>query len=49
MITPADSPVLTGIRPDGAQTLVGPGVDLNPIATSSTLQSGSADALDGRL
>jgi PAS domain S-box-containing protein len=41
--------VLTGIRPDVAQTLVGLGVDLKAITTRSTLQSGIAYALDGRL
>ncbi len=41
--------VLTGIRPDVAQTLVGLGVDLNAITTRSTLQSGIAYALGGRL
>jgi PAS domain S-box-containing protein len=37
--------VLTGIRPEVAQTLVGLGVDLKGIVTSSTLQSGVAYAL----
>lgn len=37
--------VLTGIRPEVAQTLVGLGVDLSGIITSSTLQRGVAHAL----
>ena len=37
--------VLTGIRPEVAQTLVGLGVDLTGIVTRSTLQSGIAFAL----
>jgi anti-anti-sigma regulatory factor len=37
--------VLTGIRPEVAQTLVGLGVDLRGIATLGTLQSGVALAL----
>lgn len=37
--------VLTGIRPEVAQTLVGLGVDLRGIVTRSTLQSGIAYAL----
>jgi rsbT co-antagonist protein RsbR len=37
--------VLTGIRPEVAQTLVGLGVDLSGIVTSSTLQRGVAQAL----
>lgn len=37
--------VLTGIRPEVAQTLVGLGVDLSGIVTRSTLQSGIAFAL----
>jgi rsbT co-antagonist protein RsbR len=36
---------LTGIRPEVAQTLVGLGVDLSGIITSSTLQRGVAHAL----
>jgi rsbT co-antagonist protein RsbR len=32
--------VLTGIRPEVAQTLVGLGADLNGIITRSNLQSG---------
>jgi len=36
--------VLTGIRPEVAQTLVGLGVDLGDIVTHSTLQSGIAYA-----
>ena len=39
--------VLTGIRPEVAQTLVGLGVDLSGIVTHSTLQSGIA-AMVGR-
>lgn len=38
--------VLTGIRPEVAQTLVGLGVDLTGIVTHSTLQSGIAFALN---
>ena len=37
--------VLTGIRPEVAQTLVGLGVKLNDIVTHSTLQSGIAFAM----
>lgn len=37
--------ILTGIRPEVAQTLVGLGVDLGGIITRSTLQSGIAEAL----
>jgi len=37
--------VLTGIRPEIAQTLVGLGLDLNGIVTRATLQSGIAFAL----
>lgn len=37
--------VLTGIRPEVAQTLVGLGVDLSDIVTHSTLQTGIAYAL----
>jgi rsbT co-antagonist protein RsbR len=37
--------VLTGIRPEVAQTLVGLGIDLSSIVTRSTLQSGIAFAL----
>lgn len=37
--------VLTGIRPEVAQTLVGIGADLSGIITCSTLQSGIAYAL----
>ena len=40
--------VLTGIRPEVAQTLVGLGVDLGDIVTHSTLQSGIAYATNGR-
>jgi rsbT co-antagonist protein RsbR len=40
--------VLTGIRPEVAQTLVGLGVDLRNITTLSTLQSGIAYALKQR-
>jgi PAS domain S-box-containing protein len=39
--------VLTGIRPDVAQTLVGLGLDLSGITTRGTLQSGIAVALAG--
>jgi anti-anti-sigma regulatory factor len=38
--------VLTGIRPEVAQTLVGLGVDLSGIVTRSTLQSGIAFATE---
>jgi rsbT co-antagonist protein RsbR len=34
--------MITGIRPEVAQTLIGLGVDLSGIATSSSLQSGIA-------
>ena len=37
--------ILTGIRPEVAQTLVGLGVDLNGIVTQATLQSGIAFAM----
>ncbi len=37
--------ILTGIRPEVAQTLVGLGVDLSAIITRSTLQAGIAEAL----
>jgi PAS domain S-box-containing protein len=40
--------VLTGIRPEIAQTLVGLGLDLSGIETRATLQSGIAFALVGR-
>ena len=40
--------ILTGIRPEVAQTLVGLGADLHSIITRSTLQSGIAYALGGR-
>jgi rsbT co-antagonist protein RsbR len=40
--------VLTGIRPEVAQTLVGLGVDLGDIVTHSTLQSGISYATNGR-
>jgi rsbT co-antagonist protein RsbR len=40
--------VLTGIRPEVAQTLVGLGLDLSGIVTRATLQSGIAFALAGR-
>jgi rsbT co-antagonist protein RsbR len=40
--------VLTGIRPEVAQTMVGLGVDLKGIVTRGTLQSGIAYAV-GRL
>ncbi|KAB8140664.1 STAS domain-containing protein [Chloroflexia bacterium SDU3-3] len=40
--------VLTGIRPEVAQTLVGLGVDLSSIVTLSSLQSGIAFALRQR-
>ncbi len=38
--------ILTGIRPEVAQTLVGMGVDLRGMITRSTLQSGIAYALE---
>jgi rsbT co-antagonist protein RsbR len=38
--------ILTGIRPEVAQTLVGMGVDLQGMITRSTLQSGIAYALE---
>jgi PAS domain S-box-containing protein len=41
--------VLTGIRPEVAQTLVGLGVDLGDIVTHSTLQSGIAYATTEKL
>lgn len=37
--------VLTGIRPEIAQTLVNLGIDLSGIVTRSTLQSGVAYAM----
>ena len=37
--------VLTGIRPEVAQTLVGLGTDLGTITTRSSLQSGIAYAI----
>jgi PAS domain S-box-containing protein len=40
--------VLTGIRPEVAQTLVGLGIDLGGIVTHSTLQRGIAYATNGR-
>lgn len=40
--------MLTGIRPEVAQTLVGLGVDLSDIITRSTLQSGIAAVLKNR-
>jgi PAS domain S-box-containing protein len=40
--------ILTGIRPEVAQTLVGLGVDLSDIITHSTLQSGIAYATNGQ-
>lgn len=40
--------VLTGIRPEVAQTVVGLGVDLSNIVTKSTLQSGIAFAMARR-
>jgi PAS domain S-box-containing protein len=40
--------VLTGIRPEVAQTLVGLGVDLGGVVTRGTLQSGIAYATNGR-
>ena len=39
--------ILTGIRPEVAQTLVGLGVDLGGVVTRSTLQNGIAYALRG--
>jgi rsbT co-antagonist protein RsbR len=39
--------VLTGIRPEVAQTLVGLGVDLSTIITRSTLRDGITYALQG--
>jgi anti-anti-sigma regulatory factor len=38
--------VLTGIRPEVAQTLVGLGIDLSGIVTRGSLQSGIAYALE---
>ena len=40
--------VLTGIRPEVAQTLVGLGVSLQSVVTRSSLQSGIAYAMNGR-
>ncbi len=40
--------ILTGIRPEVAQTLVGLGVDLNQIVTRSTLHSGIQFAMNKR-
>jgi len=40
--------VLTGIRPEVAQTLVGLGLDLSTIVTRSSLQSGISFALAGK-
>jgi anti-anti-sigma regulatory factor len=40
--------VLTGIRPEIAQTLVGLGVDLGGLTTRSTLQAGIAFAMAQR-
>jgi rsbT co-antagonist protein RsbR len=40
--------VLTGIRPEIAQTLVGLGLDMSGITTRATLQSGIAFALVDR-
>lgn len=40
--------VLTGIRPEVAQTLVGLGLEMNGVVTRSTLQSGIAFALGRR-
>ena len=40
--------IITGIRPEVAQTLVGLGLDLSGITTLATLQSGIAHALGGR-
>jgi hypothetical protein len=39
--------MLTGIRPEIAQTLVGLGLDLSDIVTCATLQSGIAFVLAG--
>lgn len=39
--------MLTGIRPEMAQTLVGLGVDLSTMITRGTLQSGIALAMQG--
>jgi anti-anti-sigma regulatory factor len=39
--------VLTGIRPEVAQTLIGLGLDLSGITTRATLQSGIAAAMAG--
>jgi rsbT co-antagonist protein RsbR len=39
--------ILTGIRPEVAQTLVGLNVDLSGIATHSSLQSGIAAVMSG--
>jgi GAF domain-containing protein len=41
--------VITGVRPDVAQTLVGLNIDLGAIVTKGTLQSGIAYALAGRM
>ncbi|MDC0740535.1 STAS domain-containing protein [Polyangium mundeleinium] len=38
-------PMLTGIRPEVAQTLVSMGIDLSGIGTHSTLQTGIAQAM----
>jgi rsbT co-antagonist protein RsbR len=38
--------ILTGIRPEVAQTLVGLGVSFNSLVTRSTLQSGIAYAFE---
>jgi rsbT co-antagonist protein RsbR len=40
--------VLTGIRPEVAQTIVGLGVNLQTIVTRSTLQAGIVYAMNGR-
>ena len=40
--------VLTGIRPEVAQTIVGLGVSLQSVVTRSSLQSGIAYAMNGR-
>jgi rsbT co-antagonist protein RsbR len=40
--------IITGIRPEVAQTLVGLGLDLSTIVTRSSLQSGISFALAGR-
>lgn len=40
--------ILTGIRPEVAQTVVGLGITMNGVITSSTLQSGIATALARR-